>query len=55
MPTNRSVWQDQPGQPGTIRESEAPSTLDARHVLVKVHAKFKAGDKVFGFSINNGF
>ncbi|KAF4630235.1 hypothetical protein G7Y89_g7905 [Cudoniella acicularis] len=38
MPTNRSVWQDKAGVPGTIRESPIPSKLTDGELLVKVHA-----------------
>ncbi|XXH02820.1 hypothetical protein Hte_009207 [Hypoxylon texense] len=96
MPMNCSVWQDNPGIPGVIRESPAPAQLEDRQVLIKVRSwalnpadailqdqslpfvtypiilgqdvagiveavgstaasKFKAGDRVFGFSVNHGF
>ena len=92
---NHSVWQDQPGVPGVIRQDPIPK-LEDEQLLLRVHAwamnpcdailqdtslpfikypvtlgqdvagtvedvgstaasKFKVGDRVFGFSINNGF
>ncbi|KAF2500142.1 GroES-like protein [Lophium mytilinum] len=38
MPTNRSLWQDKPGEPGIIRESPYPSNLQDSELIVKVHA-----------------
>ncbi|KAI1449073.1 GroES-like protein [Annulohypoxylon stygium] len=96
MRTNRSVWQDKPGVPGVIRESQTPTEIEDRKLLLKVHtwainpcdailqdqslpfikypiilgqdlagtveavgsiaaSKFKVGDRVFAFTINNGF
>jgi NADPH:quinone reductase-like Zn-dependent oxidoreductase len=96
MPTNRQVWQDEPGVPGIIRESQIPSKVGDGELLVSVQAwainpcdtilqdkflpsikypiilgqgvagiveivgptaasKFKVGDRVFAFSLNNGF
>ncbi|KAA6408173.1 MAG: hypothetical protein FRX48_07915 [Lasallia pustulata] len=39
MPTNRSVWQDkpgEPGEPGLIRESPNPFKLEDHKLLVKI-------------------
>ncbi|KAL3467756.1 chaperonin 10-like protein [Aspergillus heterothallicus] len=95
MATTRSVWQDQPGVPGTIRSNPIPELQD-HQVLLKAHAwainpcdaflqdnslpfvefpvilgqdvagtvvavgtnastKFTKGDRILGFSFNNGF
>ncbi|KAF7136708.1 hypothetical protein CNMCM5793_006026 [Aspergillus hiratsukae] len=35
---NRSLWQDQAGVPGIIRESPIPSNIADNEILVKVHA-----------------
>ncbi|RHZ55964.1 hypothetical protein CDV55_104847 [Aspergillus turcosus] len=35
---NRSLWQDQAGVPGVIRESPIPSNIVDNEILVKVHA-----------------
>lgn len=38
MATNYSVWQDKPGEPGAVRESQIPSNLEDNEILIKVHA-----------------
>ncbi|KAL2022197.1 hypothetical protein VTK56DRAFT_6026 [Thermocarpiscus australiensis] len=35
---NRSLWQDQAGVPGVVRESPIPSNIADNEILVKVHA-----------------
>ncbi|KAG9569125.1 hypothetical protein KCU71_g2384, partial [Aureobasidium melanogenum] len=36
--TNKSVWQDKAGIPGTIRETPVPSNIADNEILVKAHA-----------------
>lgn len=38
MATNKQLWQIQPGEPGTIQESQVPSNVDDRKLLVKVRS-----------------
>ena len=35
---NRSLWQDEAGVPGVIRESPIPSQIADEQIVVKVHA-----------------